>query len=132
MVGYPWETRDDAERTLDLAKRLMKDGLADMLQSTIVIPYPGTPLYRQAVENNWLRVDPADYEKFDMTYPVFRTPDMTPEEVINICNSIYRSFLQPSYVLRYLRSIRSPADVKFIARGAKAVIGHLLDFTRGR
>jgi len=132
MVGYPWETRADAEKTLELAKRLMKKGYADMLQSTMAIPYPGTPLYRQAVENDWLLYEPTDYEKFDMTTPVFKTPDMKPEEVVKICNSIYRSFLQPSYILRYLKSIRSPADVKFIARGAKAVIGHLLDFTRGR
>ena len=132
IVGYPWETRKDAERTLALAKSLMKEGLADMLQSTVAIPYPGTPLYRQAVENNWLMCDPTDYEKFDMTAPVFKTPDMTPEEVTKICNSIYRTFLQPSYIFRYLMSIRSPADVKFIAKGAKAVIGHLMDFTRGK
>ncbi len=132
MVGYPWETRADAERTMKLAKKLMKEGLADMLQSTIVVPYPGTPLYRQAVENGWIRFDPKDYEKFDMASPVFKTPDMTPEEVTELCNSIYRTFLQPSYILRYLRSIRSPADVKFIAKGAKAVIGHLLDFTKKR
>ena len=67
-----------------------------------------------------------------MTAPVFKTPDMTPEEVTEICNSIYRTFLQPSYIWRYLKGIRSPADVKFIAKGARAVIGHLFDFTRGR
>jgi len=132
MVGYPWETRADAERTLALAKRLMKKGYADMLQSTVATPYPGTPLYEQAVQNDWLIIDPTDYDKFDMSAPVFKTPDMTPDEVVEICNSIYRSFLQPSYILRYLRSIRSPADVKFIAKGTKAVIGHLLDFTRRR
>ncbi|MFC1692740.1 B12-binding domain-containing radical SAM protein [Candidatus Latescibacterota bacterium] len=132
MVGYPWETRAYAERTFALAKRLMKDGLADMLQSTVAIPYPGTPLYREAIEKNWLRFDPKDYEKFDMTTPVFTTPDMSPDEVIKLCNSIYRSFLQPSYIMRYLAGIRSPADIRFIARGARAVIGHLMDFTKGR
>lgn len=132
MVGYPWETREDALRTLRLAHRLMREGLADMLQSTIAIPYPGTPLYREAVENGWLRFDPGDYEKFDMSQPVFLTPDMSPEEVVAICNSIYRAFLHPRYILRYLASIRSFADVKFIAKGAKAVVGHLMDFARGR
>ena len=132
MVGYPWETRADAERTMQLAKKLMKEGLADMLQSTVTVPYPGTPLYAQAVENGWLRFDPGDYDRFDMTVPVFKTPDMTPEEVMEMCNSIYRSFLQPSYIIRYLAGIRSLADVKFIAKGAKAVVGHLLDFARGR
>ena len=130
MVGYPWETKADAERTLALAQRLMSEGLADMLQSTVAIPYPGTPLYRQAVENNWLSVAADDYDAFDMRSPVFNTPDMTPEEITAICNSIYRSFLQPSYVLRYLASVRSPADLAFIAKGAKAVMGHLLDFTK--
>ncbi|MFC1485765.1 B12-binding domain-containing radical SAM protein [Candidatus Latescibacterota bacterium] len=132
MVGYPWETRAYAKKTLALATRLMRDGLADMLQSTIAMPYPGTPLYREAVENDWLLVAPDDYEAFDMTRPVFKTPDMTPTEVMALCNSIYRSFLQPSYVWRYLKSIRTPADIKFIAKGAKAVVGHLLDFARGR
>ncbi len=132
MVGYPWETREDALRTLELSKKLMRDGLADMLQSTVTVPYPGTPLYKQAVENGWLAVAPDDYEAFDMTRPVFKTPDMTPDEIMTICNSIYRSFLHPKYIMRYLMSIRTPADVKFIAKGAKAVIGHLLDFARGK
>jgi radical SAM superfamily enzyme YgiQ (UPF0313 family) len=132
MVGYPWETRDDAERTMRLAHRLMREGYADMLQSTVTIPYPGTPLYREAVENGWLQFAPDDYEKFDMSRPVFKTPDMSPEEVMEMCNSIYRAFLTPRYVLRYLLGIRSFADIKFIAKGAKAVVGHLLDFARGR
>lgn len=130
MVGYPWETRADAETTLALATRLMREGLADMLQSTVTIPYPGTPLYREAVENDWLLIEPDDYEAFDMSRPIFKTPDMTSEEVVELCNSIYRSFLQPAYIWRYLLSIRTPADLKFIAKGAKAVIGHLLDFGR--
>ena len=130
MVGYPWETRAEAMNTLNLATKLMNKGLADMLQSTVTIPYPGTPLYKEAVENDWLRYAPDEYEKFDMTRPVFKTPDMTPEEVVSICNSIYRSFLQPAYIIRYLAGIRSFSDLKFIAKGAKAVIGHLLDFTR--
>ncbi len=130
MVGYPWETRADAETTMRLAHRLMREGYADMLQSTVTIPYPGTPLYREAAESGWLRFAPDDYEKFDMSQPVFKTPDMAPEEVTEMCNSIYRSFLTPRYVLRYLLSIRSFADVKFIAKGARAVVGHLLDFSR--
>jgi hypothetical protein len=110
----------------------MREGLADMLQSTITIPYPGTPLYREAVENGWLRFAPDDYERFDMSQPVLVTPDMSPEEIVKICNSIYRAFLHPRYVLRHLASVRSLSDVKFIAKGAKAVVGHLMDFTSWR
>ncbi|UCD57562.1 MAG: radical SAM protein, partial [Candidatus Hydrogenedentota bacterium] len=38
MVGYPWETKDDAQRTVDLARELMGRGHAEMLQSTVVVP----------------------------------------------------------------------------------------------
>ncbi|MBU4489450.1 MAG: B12-binding domain-containing radical SAM protein, partial [Actinobacteria bacterium] len=43
MVGYPWESVEDAGRTLELCRELLESGDADMLQATIVIPYPGTP-----------------------------------------------------------------------------------------
>ncbi len=130
MVGYPWETRDDAMRTLDMAKKLLDKGLADMLQSTVVIAYPGTPLYKQAVENNWLRFLPGEWEKFDMTYPVFKFPDMKPEEVMKICDDIYKAFLTPRFIMRQILSIRSFEDFAFLFKAAKAVAGHILDFMR--
>ena len=128
MVGYPWETLRDATMTLALAKKLMKHGYADMLQSTVVIPYPGTRLHAQAIENDWLRIDPEDYERYDMTEPVLKTPDMSPEQIMQICNDIYKVFLTPSYVLRHISTIRSREDLLYILRGFKAVVGHIRDF----
>ena len=49
MVGYPWETRQDALSTLNVAKTLMQKGWAVTLQSTVVIPYPGSKLYAEAI-----------------------------------------------------------------------------------
>ena len=45
MFGYPWEDLQDIERTVEFAQYLMRKGYAKTLQSTIVIPYPGTPLF---------------------------------------------------------------------------------------
>ena len=130
MVGYPWETREDALQTLKLAKYLMINGYADVLQSTVVIPYPGTPLYREAVEKNWFRFDSTDYERFDMREPVFKTPDMTPAEVLGICDKIYtKIFLDPRYILRHIRKIKTLEDVAYTFKGLKAVLGHIKDFS---
>ena len=96
MVGYPWETKDDVFKTLDLARELMVKGYAEMLQATIIVPYPGTPLYKESLENKWFRFDPEEYERYDMTEPVFNTPDMEPEEIIKMCQDIYKVFLSPS------------------------------------
>ena len=130
MVGYPWETKSDALKTVELAMDLMKRGLTDMLQATIVIPYPGTPLYEQAIKNDWFRFAPTQYQRYDMQEPVLKTKGVPPEGVMRLTDRIYTSFLQPGYVLRYLRNVRSWSDVKYILRGTKAVVGHLMDFNR--
>jgi len=128
MVGHPWEGREDALATLKLAKMLMGKGWAITLQSTIVMPYPGTKLYEEALENGWFRIDPKDYDRFDMTEPVLKTPDMKPEEVMKICDNIYKVFLSPEYILRHLIRVRSWRDLKYTLRGAIKVFGHLKDF----
>lgn len=130
MLGYPWETREDALNTLAFASKLFREGLADTLQATAVIPYPGTPLYDQALQNNWFRIDPKDYDGFDMTQTVLKTPDMSSEEVTEICNKLYKVFLSPNYVLRRFAKVRSWEDIMVIFRGFKAVTGHIKDFGR--
>lgn len=109
---------------------LMERGWAFTLQSTIVMPYPWTRMYDEALENGWFRVDPRDYDRFDMTEPVLRTPDMEPEEVMRICDEIYKVFLSPKYVFRHLIRIRSWRDLRYSVKGAIKVLGHVKDFAR--
>lgn len=130
MVGYPWETKAQALKTVEMAMDLMKRDLADMLQATIVVPYPGTPLFEEAVQNNWFRFSPKEYERYDMREPALVTPDFPPEAVMGLTERIYGSFLQPSFLLRYVSRIRSLSDAQYLFRGAQAVIGHLMDFRR--
>jgi len=132
MVGYPWETRADAQRTMDLAHELMSRGYAEMLQATVVVPYPGTRLYREAVEEGSFRFDHREYERYDMTEPVLTTPDMEPAEVMQMCQGVYRSFLRPRFILRQLARVNSLEDLDYVKRGVIAVWGHLKDFGRDR
>jgi anaerobic magnesium-protoporphyrin IX monomethyl ester cyclase len=132
MVGYPWEKYEDALSTLNLVKRLMEKGWAVTLQSTIVIPYPGSKLYAEALENGWFRVNPKDYNRFDMKEPVLSTPDMTPEEVMKICDDIYKVFLSPKYMLKQLIRIRSLRDVTYSVKGIAKVLGHVKDFEKSK
>lgn len=130
MVGYPWETRDDAQRTLDLAADLMESGQVEMLQSTVVVPYPGTPLYEESLQNDWFRFSAKEYERFDMSEPVLRTPDMSPEEISQLCATVYKVFLRPRFMWRQLLRVRSVRDLGYLWRGVRAVYGHLRDFLR--
>ncbi|MBI2630420.1 radical SAM protein [Candidatus Pacearchaeota archaeon] len=128
IVGYPWETKEDAMNTFKLAKNLMQTGKADLLQATVLIPYPGTPLWKEAKENDWLLFDAEEYERYDMREPVLKTKDSSPEEIAKICGKIYTIFLTPRYVFARLKTIKNFDDVKFNLRGMKAVLGHLNDF----
>ncbi|MCX9011232.1 MAG: radical SAM protein [Candidatus Methanoperedens sp.] len=126
MLGYPWETKTDALRTVKLAQEIFKKGWADTLQATIVIPYPGTPLFRECKENGWLVTE--DWDRYDMREPVMKCP-MTGQEIKELTQELYKVFLTPGYILRRLLSIRNMDDLRFIKRGVKSVTGHLTDFS---
>lgn len=131
MMGYPWETREEARNTVRLARELMGEGAAEMLQATILMPYPGTPLYRLAVENGWFAIDPTDYNRFGMTEPVLITPDMEPAEVMAFCQELYKAFFSPRFMLTQVaKGFTSAENFSYMLRGAKSVIGHLMDFGR--
>jgi anaerobic magnesium-protoporphyrin IX monomethyl ester cyclase len=132
MVGYPWETREDALKTLNVAKTLMQKGWAVTLQSTVVIPYPGSKLYSEALKNGWFRFNPTEYERFDMKEPVMTTPDMSPEEVMKLCDEIYKVFLTPQYMLKQIVRIRSLRDLRYSVKGAAKVLGHVKDFGKSK
>jgi len=131
MVGYPWETKSDAMETFKLAKKLMTAGLVDIHQSTVIMPYPGTPLYEEAVNEGWLRFDKTDYEKLAMDQPAMKNMEMTPDEVQALCKNNYKIYLTPSYVWHHLKSrVRSWEDIVYSIEGLTSVIGHMKDFSR--
>ncbi|MBI4040874.1 MAG: radical SAM protein [Deltaproteobacteria bacterium] len=125
MVGYPWETKEEALETIRLTKDLFDRGWIDTLQATIVIPYPGTELFRQAKEQGWLLTE--DWDDYDMRKQVMKGP-LTSEEVRRLSQGLYKSCFTPRYLFRKLSHIRSVEDVKFYYRAARQVVGHLMDF----
>jgi radical SAM superfamily enzyme YgiQ (UPF0313 family) len=126
MVGYPWETKEDAIKTVEFAKDLFKRGWADTLQATIVIPYPGTRLFEECKENGLLVTE--NWDDYDMRKAVMKTP-MNEEDIKEVSQQLYKVFFTPKYVIRRLSSIRSLNDLSFIRRGFKAISGHLKDFS---
>lgn len=129
MLGYPWETEEMAKNTINLAKKLFKKGYVDTMQATIVIPYPGTPLYKECIEKDWLMVSPQEYEAFDMRGPVMKVP-FSREKLMELTQELYSSFFSASYIFRKILSIRNKDDIKFFVFSAWKLIGHLLDFDK--
>ena len=128
MVGYPWETREDAYETLSLARYLMHNGLAHHLQATVVMPYPGTPLFDLCQRNGWIRFEEKDYDRYDMTEPVCVLTDMDEKEVVQMAGQFYKLYLHPKFLAHQLRHLNSMEDLDYMTRGAKAIWGHIKDF----
>ena len=128
IVGYPWETKEDAMRTFKLSKNLMQSGKADLLQATVLIPYPGTPLWKEAKKEDNFLFPPEQYEKYDMREPVLKTKDSDAKDVAGICGKIYTVFLTPKYIMTRFISMKNFDDFMLNLRGIKAVFGHLKDF----
>jgi len=126
MVGYPWETMEDAKQTIGFAKRMFSSGIIDSLQATIVVPYPGTPLFAQAKENGWLITE--DWERYDMRESVWKSP-VSSDDVKVFSQELYRAALSPRFIIRKILNIRSAADLAFLFRAGMKVLGHLKDFS---
>jgi anaerobic magnesium-protoporphyrin IX monomethyl ester cyclase len=125
MVGYPWETREDAQKTIELAKYLFKCGYVDTLQATIVIPYPGTPLFAECKKNGWLLSE--DWNRYDMKEPVMAS-SVSGKDIKELTQMLYKSFVSPQYIMKRIFSIRNIEDAIFLYRAAKKLLGHLIDF----
>lgn len=125
MLGYPWESYEDAKRTIAIAKYAFKKGYYETMQATIVIPYPGTPLYKECKEKGWLLTD--DYDKFDMRRAVMKIP-FPREKLLELEQELYSSFMTPQYITRKILGIRSLHDAKYLFYMGKKLLGHLLDF----
>jgi len=124
MFGYPWETYEDSLVTLKLASWLLKKGYAYTMQATMVIPYPGTPLFNECKANNWLK--DLDWEDYDMKTPVMKI-GFPEEQLSGLLKGMYKVSFDPEFVFRKLLSLKDADDLKYYLRAFKKVTGHLFD-----
>lgn len=125
MIGYPWETKKDAQNTINLAKYFFKKGIADSIQATIIMPYPGTPLFSQAKKNNWLTT--TDWNKYDMSQTILKSSINSIDQK-ELVKSIYKGIITPKFILNKITSIKSMNDIKFLAKYAFKYFQKLKDF----
>jgi radical SAM superfamily enzyme YgiQ (UPF0313 family) len=128
MFGHPWETKKDALRTLELGKYLLRKGYASTMQATIITPYPGTKLFEEAKNNEWLKT--IDWDDYDMVNPVMNTK-IKEEDLRKMVREMYKISFNPEFMFRKLIGVRDLDDIKFYWQAAKHVIGHIKDFDKG-
>ena len=89
ILGLPGESRETIEETIRFANEINPH----TIQVSLAAPYPGTELYREAVENGWL--DTAHAELVDgngVQIAPLHYPHLTHTEIFDSVESFYRRF----------------------------------------
>ncbi len=127
ILGFPWETVDDMKETVKLALKLDPS----YAQFTALTPYPGTPIYRYAIENN-LIVD-RNWEHYTTLRPVMRGFYFTARQLSRMLTYAYRKFyLRLSFVLRELKAGRLRDLASILAREASRLLTEAAKSLTGR
>ncbi|HUT35851.1 MAG TPA: radical SAM protein [Planctomycetota bacterium] len=107
MIGIPGQTEADVRQTFRLARQLDPD----VVHITILTPFPGTEIYRQALEqgvydrDHWLDFAREPRPGFQ---PLYWTRELGRERLEELLVAAYKSFyVRPRYILRQLLKCRS-------------------------
>jgi radical SAM superfamily enzyme YgiQ (UPF0313 family) len=87
ILGLPGETPETLEKTV----RFAQDLDPDTIQVSMAAPYPGTALYRQAVENGWIARD-ALVDSAGLQTSVLSYSHLSGTDIVRAGEEFYRRF----------------------------------------
>lgn len=89
ILGLPGESRETIEETIRFATRINPH----TIQVSLAAPYPGTALYRQAVDNGWLDLNHAELvDEQGMQIAPLHYPNLSHREIFDSVEEFYRRF----------------------------------------
>ncbi len=107
MIGLPVETEETIDETIRFAEEL--DPFS--IQVSIAAPYPGTELYRQAMENGWVDSS-ALIANNGIQISTLRYPHLSPEAIEDAVERMYRRFyFRPRPILRFVWEMSRDAQM---------------------
>lgn len=118
VIGFPWETKEMINETINFAIKL--DG--DISDFYLAQPLYGTELYKMAIDGNMLE----EGENFLFGYRI-NSPHVSSRELNELYHSALRRFyLRPGYIIKTIAGIRSPKVAYRIAIMGFATLFNLL------
>ena len=125
MLGFPGESAESIEKTIDLAVQLDPD----TVQFYPVMVYPGTEAFDEYKEKGWLTA--RDYDEWltpaGLHNCVVRNEHFSSADLVRLCDEGRRRFyLRPRYmVYKLLQLVRKPTEIVRTAKAARVFFKHL-------
>ncbi|MGA8707672.1 MAG: hopanoid biosynthesis associated radical SAM protein HpnJ [Steroidobacteraceae bacterium] len=110
ILGLPGETRETIEKTIAFAKEINPH----TIQVSLAAPYPGTTLYKQAIENGWLEANNAANLVNDrgVQLAAISYPHLSKEEIFHSMELFYRRFyFRPGKIWEIVREMLASWDM---------------------
>jgi len=100
---------------IEMTRKLIMSLPWTFISVSIIVPYPGTPVYKKMQEKKLIAKDAA-WEDFVMfgKIPMWRTDNFLPEDLIKMQKNLTKEFyLNPKYIFNRLMSVRSWTDINY-------------------
>lgn len=112
IIGsHPDETYDDVQATW----KLIKEVSPDIISVSIIVPYPGTEIYKLMNERGY--IDTKNWSDFQMigTEPGWRTANFSSLELMRLQRRlINRYYFSPKYFIKSMSKIKSAKDIQYL------------------
>jgi anaerobic magnesium-protoporphyrin IX monomethyl ester cyclase len=98
ILGYPGETEDDMNKTIDFSTKLD----SDYCQYSILTPFPGTPIYNELQEKNL--IDNDDWDEYTVLKPVLKYDEMGLNKKMverKLAIAYLKYYARPKYLLNH-------------------------------
>jgi hopanoid biosynthesis associated radical SAM protein HpnJ len=110
ILGLPGETQETIAKTIEYAKEINPH----TIQVSLAAPYPGTRLYRQAMDNGWLQENKAAnlVSKKGVQLAAIGYPHLSREDIYHHVETFYKGFyFRPSKIWEIVREMLTSWDM---------------------
>ncbi|HII15010.1 MAG TPA: radical SAM protein [Nanoarchaeota archaeon] len=111
ILGFPWESKEEINKTIDFAIKLD----ADYSFFTILCPFPTTEVYEQIAKEGLFvpEFNMEMYSAMPAADSLIRTKYLTSEEIVQMMGHAYkRLYFRPKYLLKRMLSLRHFSELK--------------------